>query len=458
MTVSHATSRQRTLFDLATFGPPAMMAAFAFTAANVVGQAWRLVYAGLLLWLAPGCLRAIANLSETPLGIGVVVLFATMITAPVDSLLHGDGVLAVNGFREALYVAIWCSSFWLALTLVRTPSEMSWAIRRIDALGLLIAGSVYLSFAAQAVGLSFGEVIQSRGETRIFGLLGDATPFLLLFFLFREMIRGARARAALFAAPFLLGLPRGAILAFAIGLAYLATGDAIRFARRNAGRPAVRLLGTLLLVGASLVALLRFTGVGEMIRWRFELMAHSGISVALGDRLPSMRRAWGVFRENPVVGLGPGGYPRHVAELGLADEGPVSRRIDPSAEDTARPREVPYAQNQILQIAAEGGAIGLFGYGTFAVLALRTVRSARRSRMRDEALFFRAVDVFWIAVLFGVQTTVWLLDKATLGFFVFLLLGLASRQASMQWRRHPIYERQAAYGASRTSHGEVIAS
>jgi hypothetical protein len=44
--------------------------------------------------------------------------------------------------------------------------------------------------------------------------------------------------------------------------------------------------------------------------------------------------------------------------------------------------------------------------------------------------FFRAVEVFTVSVIVGVQTTVWILDKASLGFLTFLVLGLAARQAT----------------------------
>jgi len=424
-----ATAWRRWLIEFAVFGPPLVLVVSALTGRNAVGQAGRVASSIALALVSPGILRVLRDPARAPLAVATALLFLAMLPQPLTVLSAGHFDLAARGVREVLYGAIWCGSFWLAYVGARSPARMRLVVQRVDTLGTLIAALVYAALAATAMGARFGEIIDSPGEVRTFGPLGDATPYLLLFFIFREIIRRRWLRLSLFVAPFLVGVPRGATLAFAVGFGYLIATDVLRALRRASSRQLVRTLTVAAVVAIAFAGSLRFTDAGDKLVRRFASALAAGGAAALGDRLPSMRRAWGVFDAHPWIGIGPAGYQRHVSDLGLAIEPAESRRrLDPSRAGRPLELEIASAQNQGLQIAAESGAVGLLFYAAFCLVALRTVRRACRGGDRDATEFFRAIDVFVVAVLFGVQTTVWILDKASLGFLTFLLLGLALRQ------------------------------
>jgi O-antigen ligase len=179
-------------------------------------------------------------------------------------------------------------------------------------------------------------------------LLGD-----ILFRRERHRLLWALPAATLGAATLLLGLTRGAWIGLATGLVLAVA----------AGRP--RALILLPLVG-SLLFLALPRPVMQRLNSTFDPRETS-----TRERLEMLDTGLEMFRDHPIFGLGPG----------LVQPAFATYRSEEA------PERIPHLHNNVVQIAAERGGVGLLSY--FAILAIfgfHTVRSLRQASVSERPI------------------------------------------------------------------------
>lgn len=422
-------TNRRTLLAWAVFGPLAVLAAYTLTGVNAFVQGGRLLAAMVLLLLAEPFLRQLARPSYGIVFKVTLVLFLSWALRPLADLLGGEGSGALLALRETLYLAIWCSVLWVVYLAIRDRADLDFAIRLVDLLGIVIASSVYLALAGQSIGFTIGDVQESELGLRVFGPFGDMVTYVLLLFVFREFERGSWLRFAFYLVPFLAGRTRGALLALVIGLGFAGLLRLLPMLKRDARRRGYGRAAPLLVGSALLVGFLVFSTAGRGLLERFDRLDALGTDPSSATRMRSIALSWEIFGDNPVLGVGPGGYAAFVESEGLA----WSFEDDGSAHGGGHRRfDLEYAslaQNQLAQLAAETGVVGVGVFLVWCFLALRTLDRAARSPDPHLAAFFAAAELYAIAILVGTQATCYLLDKSSIAYVLFLVAGMADRVA-----------------------------
>jgi O-antigen ligase len=420
-------NRRRALIGYAVFGPLIFLSAYDLTGINAFAQAGRVVTTLALLAVAEPFFVALPRRPLFGCFVSTLLLFAVWLLQPLSALLFADGSAALLSMRETLYAAIWCSVLWIAFLSIRDRDDLLFAIRLVDWLGIAIALSVYAAVAAQRFGIVLGDVQESEYGLRVFGPLGDMVTYVLLLFLFRELSRGAWARFAFYLPPFLVGGTRGALGALFAGLLAAAAFEAIRFARRkplavSRGRLMAAFLGALFVLGS-----LFFSAPGQSLLERFGNLDSLGDDSSSAARWRTIDFSWQLFAAHPILGIGPGGYATHVENEGLTWSHEDSEDPDDPGQRLFDMEFNTAAQNQVSQIAAETGSVGLLMFALWCFVALHTLHRASSSNDTELAAFFAGAEIYAIAILIGTQWTCYLMDKSSMVYVLFLVIGLADR-------------------------------
>ncbi len=417
--------RDALLLGFAVFAPLAVVAGYDVSGDNGLVRGFRLLVAAIVAWRAGELWRTGRRLGlGHPFG-ATAALFALWLLEPTVRLLAGDLDAALRGARFVLYMALWCAPLWLAFLAVPDTRALRRAVARVDLLGLLVAGSVYLAALLGRFGIAFGDVVGGGDLARVFGPLGDMVGYLLLFFLLREVARRSWGRFALFLGALVLGRTRGVAIALAVGLAALAWTSLRAAFRAGRGWELVQRFAGVLAAASLVAGVLAYSSAGRAYLERFgswEVMAESGFA----GRLRTFDLGIELFRRHPWLGIGPEAFARVVEREDL------SWSHEDLGGGRGREGRLAYAstaQNQVLQIAAESGLVGLVGFLLWAAVAVSTAR--RACELSEPALrdFLIAVHGFTCAILIGLQSAVYLIDKSSIAAFLMLLLGLAARAA-----------------------------
>jgi O-antigen ligase len=294
------------------------------------------------------------------------------------------------------------------LTLALVPMSISLLDkRRWDSLLRLLAVVLVIS---ATLGLSQfvlgGDPLQNRihGIATHYMTYSGWTLVVTLLLLGDVFFRRDRRRlmwslpAATFgASTLLLGLTRGAWIGLATGLA-LAVGI---------GRP--RGLILLPLVAMSLILLLP-QPVVQRANSTFDLQDQS-----TRERLGMLSSGLEMVRDHPLFGVGPG-----LAQPAFADY-----RSDEA------PERIPHLHNNVLQIAAERGAVGLLSY--FAILATFGLHSARA--LRDTGAEERPAVIGCLMAVAGVTAAgLFEYNWGDAEVWIVTLVSLSAPFALVRWR------------------------
>ncbi|MEW6268683.1 MAG: O-antigen ligase family protein, partial [Thermodesulfobacteriota bacterium] len=220
---------------------------------------------------------------------------------------------------------------------------------------------------------------------------------------------------------------RGALVALFVGLLAAAVFEALEVLRRERrARGRARFL-PILAGGAIVVASLFLSEPGRGLLERFGSIDALGEDPSSAARWRTVKLSWQLFAEHPLLGVGPGGYAVFVESEGLSWS-----HVD--AEDPRLPGTRRFnleftsaAQNQLSQLAAETGALGLVVFAVWCAVALRTLQRARASGDPQLATFFAGAELYVIAVVIGTQSTCYLMDKSSIAYLLFLVVGMADR-------------------------------
>jgi O-antigen ligase len=366
--------------------------------------------------------RGLALPRVTPL------LVALLLAMTCSALLSEDRGVALEAIERT------AQSIVLALVMLVLLDRLEWLRRALWGVAAGAAGLAALALAQQATrayetdfrGLS--RVVEDRGIQRAAGpldpnyfamLLGGAAVLALYLLL---AARSGRARLA--AAGLLATLLAGAAVTYSRGgaLALLVGVAAILVLRRV--RPWVPLV--VLAVAATAAPLVL---PGE-VKTRFGFLLPSGaetVSAAPRDESLANRYAENVvalrmFRDQPLLGVGPGNYsPRYVPYA-------LALGFDTGYAGGATAAESQEAHNLYLETLAELGAPGaLLLFAVFAV----ALRAAWRARARAAGEARLLAEGTLVALLVVLTASLFLHNAYPRYLWIFLALALAAGRVAM---------------------------
>ena len=253
--------------------------------------------------------------------------------------------------------------FYVISTRVRTREQVHWVLGGIVAGAALIGGYATLQYL-RGTGSSVG-FITDTGElvTRVtagFGQPNQLAGFLLL----------------------VVGLAIGGILLPAPGRTLYGAAAAVSLVgiygsfSRGAQLglvvlPLVFLGGRRALLLAPVVLLTFVAAAPDLARERFGTLTQEGGEVA--DRVDFWRTAGSLWADNPIFGVGPGGFDEAYAEARV----PGKRFLPDTSFEPP-----PHAHNLALNLLAEQGVVGFAGFAVVFWLACRDSVRLRRSPER----------------------------------------------------------------------------
>lgn len=315
-------------------------------------------------------------------------------------VLSGDPGPAVPVLRSVTTGVV---LLFLVSSQVRTREQVQWVTGGLVGAAGLIGGYAtwqYLRGSDSSVGFitDTGELV-SR-VTAGFGQPNQLAGFLVLLVALAAggaLLPGSRrALYAVAVAVSVVGVyasfSRGALLGLAVlPLVFL-------------GRRRALLLAPLLLV-AFLVA------TPGLARERFETLTQGGGEVA--DRVDFWRTAGSLWADNPLFGVGPGGFGEAYAEARVP-----GKRFLPAT--TFKPP--PHAHNLELNLLAEQGVVGFLSFAVVFGLALRDSVRLQRATARWISVMGKALAASLLAFAVHNQFDVTLVEAT--GTYFWGLLGL----------------------------------
>lgn len=320
------------------------------------GPSWLLLAAWSGLLLALSLLRVPAEGTEPRLPrLGLMVVLYLVVGA-LGLAVAGGSEAALPGIRM---LVVGSALFFAVATLVRDGRQVQWVIGGAAASAALTGGlATYQYVAGESV--STGFILDSgRIVSRVAGGLAHPNQLagflvLLLPFTLAGASTGRRMRPlyVVAAALALLGVyfsfSRAALVALAVV-------------------PLVLLRGRRMIVVLPLLALLVAAAAPDLLEQRFATLTQEGSVVA--SRIDIWTTAAHIWSENPVAGVGLGGFPEAYAEAQVAGKLFLpSTSLEPP----------PHAHNLFLNSLAEQGLVGLVALLALLVAALRNAVRLRR--------------------------------------------------------------------------------
>jgi O-antigen ligase len=329
------------------------------------------------------------------------------------SFLTGTATRRSQVIASAIALS-WTLSLIVSYTSVRSLAEYRAWNRLMDVLGILMMCSVFASLLLPLLfSVNFGEAILQDGRLRAFGPLGDQVGFALILFALRSATRKAWLMHLIYVLAIFSTGTRGAVIALVVGLFYISVAGDMR-PGKSASKKTIKLrsLG-LLLIPAALMAI---AASFDMLNRVTNVLDEDS---SINQRLGAMKIALDVFRASPLVGMGFNSMYFHAQAFGAVEKF--------SADLMSR--SAGTAQSQILQMASDGGILGL---GAFLALlvALKERLDRVRTTINDRQLNIDVGDVkavlgFLIAIGIGNQSAVWMLSESITNYLFFLSIGIA---------------------------------
>lgn len=300
---------------------------------------------------------------------------------------------------------------------VRTARQLELSYRVVQGIGYTLATSVYIDAALSHLGIKLGEVQAAGSAARYFGPLGDQVGFILLLFLYTDLLASRALRASFFGLALLLTGTRGALIALGAGIIALLLQKRWK---RFQGRRYLLPLG----VFCGLAGLALWWGFGGMLE-RFLNAEIFGFG--LTQRTLTMTLAVRVFLDNFLLGVGFTGFRFAAFEYGA--EALFSQQL------YFAPAFIATAGNQFLQVATDAGLLGLVAFVWMARSFLQALKRAQGSVASPLREFMGAGHLWLLSLLIGNQTAAWLLPGSIISYFVWIMLGIAT--VAMALARRP---------------------
>jgi len=293
--------------------------------------------------------------------------------------------------------------------------QISMTEKIIEYLGYLVAITVYFNVIAVHLGFQFGEVQPAEGMIRYFGPIGDQVGFILLLFIYKQLI-GGNVLGALFLGGAVVATGTvGAIGTLIVGLVIMA----IHMHKETRLDRVIGIMAAVSFTGLfGLLFMLDFGSIQTRII-EGNVFQMSGI-----QRILTFKLAAQTFWENLFTGVGFTGFRYHAADFDA--ESVFIRGLSKFS-----PVYIASASNQFLQVATDGGLIALAAFSWLIITCLRTLRSTIQYTRDGLQELMRAGYVWLLSLVIGAHTAAWLLPGSLIGYLLWLILGvaLAARRA-----------------------------
>lgn len=325
------------------------------------------------------------------------LLFATIVANAQLAFLD----IALQG-RLFLMLVLWSVWLFALPTLVRDTYTLSGAVRAFDFFGMLVSASVFLPLVA-----GVGEA-QTGEKGRVFGPFGDPVPFVVALFACRAFVAARWPSLAFHLAALLVTVGLGATLTLLV-----AFGAHMVLPWRGRKR-SERSWTSRILLGLLFAPVLAAVVVALAPRIMGRLTDPMLVSMTMATRFGSFNVATAIISQHPVTGVGLSGFNAVAEKMGAE-----SFFIGLFHENF-----IVNAANQILQTLTDGGAIGLLAFIVFCVFAYRRLSWAANHGPVDQQAF-RAYQIWFVGILIGNQTAVWVVPFSPISMCMFVIVGLA---------------------------------
>ena len=292
----------------------------------------------------------------------------------------------------------------IALSVMK--EEINHIRRFLDYGGYIIVGTVVSNIWLLQIGRPLGEVQVHEGMVRYFGPLGDQVGFVLLYFVFKALMYQKLWEAICFVVGVVLTGTRGALGALLVGLGIMLWQSS--FVKQR-----IQLILVLLGICIVLGILLLFDTGGMRSRLLNEELFKMGIN----QRLFTISLAFRVFLDNPLLGVGFTGF-KYIA----LDYGAIEEAVEKLGGFV--PNYIATASNQFLQVATDGGVIGLGAFIWIIFVISRSLRRAMENAPINQRPIFAAGYLWLWSLVIGNQTAAWILPGSLISYLLWLLLGL----------------------------------
>jgi hypothetical protein len=278
--------------------------------------------------------------------------------------------------------------------------------RFLDYEGYIISAIIFLNIFLIRIGRSLGEVQVQEAMVRYIGPLGDQVGFILAYFSFKALKTKKLWQALCPVVGLVLTGTRGALVTLLVGLGVMLWQG---FFIKKRARWVPTLLGICGALGISL-----WLDLGGM---RSRLLDEKLFISGASQRLLTATIAFQVFLDNLLIGVGFTGF-RFVALRYGAVEAAVEKL------GGFAPNYIATAGNQFLQVATDGGVIGLGAFIWIIFVISRSLRRAMENAPINQRPIFAAGYLWLWSLVIGNQTAAWILPGSLISYLLWLLLGL----------------------------------
>jgi O-antigen ligase len=283
----------------------------------------------------------------------------------------------------------------------------------IDFIGVLIAFNCLIPLALYLLnGSIIGELIVSDGKIRSFGFLSDQVGFGLVYFLIKAIYRRNLSLVLLYASAIISTGTRGAIIcAF---LTSIITWFQLTKKNQPKSRIYFKFLKVIILILLGYYVF--FYSIGSIVDLRFnsESIAHTQL-----QRFAAIKAGINLFLQNPVFGIGYGNFTESVLH-----NSNLIKYFNAFSSTQDQTRAFANAQNQIIDIAANGGIVCVVAVILFLYFCIKRIRFLiKYSIISGE---YRIILIFLIGIVLFNQTSLYLFNFGICSFLIMVLLGLSN--------------------------------
>ncbi|MEK6210323.1 MAG: O-antigen ligase family protein [Pseudomonadota bacterium] len=399
-------------------GVPFLGAAFLLSGSRQFSYVF---YAGTFFFFFAALLKAVlgrGTMIPVPLLFSYALFFLVLLLATLRSQLLLPFAKDILQFRSLLGLWVWSLVMVLVPQFLRSSQDVTRFLRLFDVTGLVIAGTVFISF----FGVDFGEtIVFDTGERRAFGPVGDQVGFVLSFFAVRAICLRNWLRFVLYVCAILATATRGAIFTVFVGVLVVTflnlRRDTLQSHGQSLGRGILRWFGILLSIGLLFFVLVA-TPFGTYFLERFTNPESLGMSAI--QRLGAMLLAMDVVMDHPWLGVGFYGYSGAVWNYSPLYYFPFA--LDPAILQNF----IATASNQYLQTLSDAGFLGFAAL--MALIASAIFVLGRAQRTSEGVLRVEAAGLLgWcVALVLGNQTACWLLPDSLIGYIWFFCVGVGT--------------------------------
>jgi hypothetical protein len=150
---------------------------------------------------------------------------------------------------------------------------------------------------------------------------------------------------------------------------------------------------------------------------RSRLLNKELFRIGINQRLFTISLAFRVFLDNPLLGVGFTGF-KYIA----LDYGAIEEAVEKLGGFV--PNYIATASNQFLQVATDGGVIGLGAFIWIIFVISRSLRQAMENAPINQRPIFAAGYLWLWSLVIGNQTAAWILPGSLISYLLWLLLGL----------------------------------